>query len=126
MRQIDKRSIYWRDKCINCGCQNKLKRTIFDMCGREVGYTLSCCHCGVTRRFITDDTIRGREMLFDNLVHVRGQGECIMREHCPRIQCKYHPKHNKNKKPHHHLQCDNCKCCDGKVEVEVIPTREYV
>lgn len=133
IRMIDKRSIFWRDKCLNCGCQNKLMTTIYDCkCGKkkEVGYTLSCCHCGVTRTFVTDDKYRGREHLFDKLIHDAKGAKCIMRERCPRVGCKFHPKYKENKNKCCYTHCNNCndckKCCNRPIEIDITPTREFL
>lgn len=123
MREFERTEVM-REKCHICGCKNKLYTNIVTKSGKIVGYTLRCCNCGRTIKYM-DPNIN----IVCQATYV-GSRKCIQESYCPHKNCplygtcgrhkKKPPKDNKNNGGNKKCNCDcnNCELCQSDFQYQ--------
>jgi hypothetical protein len=72
-------------KCIVCGCKNKVHTELLDRNKRFRGYSLKCCGCGNTTRFLLNYDENGKG---ESSFYINGHQRCIQPSFCPHKDCE--------------------------------------
>lgn len=89
MREFEMYEIVNNDKCLVCGCRNKVHTERKDRTGKFIGYSLTCCGCGNIRIFDLNYENNGNISKSQVIVY-NGKQRCIRKSYCPRKDCKFY------------------------------------